>query len=626
MSFQQHHRPVNPRLGTHYAIFASAIVAVVLILAMLEQLGARRLWLSHVMIAAPIVFCLCIAALGRTLDVHEFFAAGRRIPAVFGGLSLAATAIGGTGFFALTGCLYLIGFDALALAIGWGAGFAIMAVAFIPYLRKSGAYTLPGFFRQRFDSRIVGAVAGVLLIPAMMLLLAAELRMGSFVAALFASLSFEMAVTAGTAVVAVIAILGGMRSVAWSQCAQYLVILGAFLLPLTMVSVQVTNLPVPQLTYGMLFERIASQEVVIGARQTAPSDLSEALPGERPEPAMKPFLYPFGELSMTDFILLLLCFMAGTAAMPSLLMRAGTAPNLFQARRAIGWGVVFFGLFLISAPAYAAFAKFLTLREMVGTLPSQFPDWIGGLTSAGLIDFSDKNNDGVIAASEMLVSRDGVTLALPIMAEFPFVVAVLVAAGGITAAIAACTAHVLAVAATVSDDLFRGLVYPGATPAKRLIVARLAIIAIIVPTGWFVAYNDFDILPAAAWAMSLAGATFLPSLSLAIWWPRMTVWGVLAALMAGFGVAASQIGLTALAGTEPWLGVSDLLAGIFGIPAGFLAGIAVSLLTARPAGEVAARAVEIRDPTGETVHDRAARSAAQAAAGTALGHEAVQGG
>ena len=113
MSLQSQYRPLNPRLGTHYAIFVSAFTALVIVLALLEQLGARKLWLSHTMIVAPLVIYLVVAVLTRTLELHEFFSAARRIPPVFGGLALAVTAIGGVGLFALTGSLFLIGFDAL---------------------------------------------------------------------------------------------------------------------------------------------------------------------------------------------------------------------------------------------------------------------------------------------------------------------------------------------------------------------------------------------------------------------------------------------------------------------------------------------------------------------------------
>lgn len=616
MSLQYHYRPVNPRLGTHYAIFASTMAALVLILAMLEQLGVRRLWLSHVMIAVPLLLYLGVALVTRTLDLHEFFSAGRRVPAVFGGLSLAVTAIGGAGFFALTGCLYLLGFDALALVLGWGSGLVLCAILFTPFLRKSGAYTLPGFFRQRFRSRFAGALSALLLLPPVLLMTAAEIRIGAFVTSLFVSIPFEMAVMIGGALVIIITILGGMRSVSWTQCILYIVVIGAFLIPLTIVSVQITNLPLPQLTYGGLFEVLGTQEQGIGAGPTNQVRLHEALPGERPEAAIKPFLQPFGLISRVDFLLLTFCFMAGTAAMPSLLMRSGTAPSVFESRRALGWGALFFGLFLISAPAYAAFTKFLVLSELASVVPPALPDWISGLQDAGLAAFRDANNDGVVRASEMLMSRDGVTLALPIVADFPFVITVLVAAGGVSAAVAASLGHSLAAGTAIGEDIFRGLIAPNATPGKRLLASRLSVVAVVAAVTWTVSVVDFDILQAVAWALSLAASTFLPALALSIWWPRINMWGLYAALLTGFGISAAGILVTILSDTHSWFGLSNLLAAVYGVPAAFIAAVAASYATPRPSELIILLGSEIRDPSGETVHDRAVRlsTAAEAVA------------
>lgn len=620
MTPQNQYRPVNPRLGTHYATFASAIAAVVLVLAMVEQLGARKLWLSHVMIAAPLVLYITVAAITRTVDLHEFFSAGRRVPAVFGGLSLAATAIGGAGFFALTGCLYLIGFDALCLLLGWLAGFAVCTALFTPYLRKSGAYTLPAFFRQRFASPAAGAAAAILLLPPVLLLLAAELRIGAFVASLFVSVSFETAVSAGAAIVAILAILGGMRSVSWTQCSLYIVVIGAFLLPLAILSVQLTNLPLPQLTYSWLFDDLSAREMAAGAVETRPTELELALPGERPQAALKPFLQQFGAISETNFLMLVFCFMAGTAAMPSLLMRAGTAPSVFEARRAIGWGMLFLGLFLISIPAYAAFTKFLMLEELASAGAAS-PDWVIGLREAGLADFLDRDNDGQFGVREMLMSRDGVTLSLPIMAGYPFVIAALVAVGGISATLAAAAAHTLAAGASVSEDLLQGLLPGPATPGKRLLAARLGVIAAAAGAALFVSQRDFDILPFIAWSMSLAGSAFLPALALAIWWPRMTALGVLAAMLAGFAVAAGNIALTATGVSPDWFGLSNLVAGVYGAPAGFAAGVGVSYLTGPPPAATVKMAEEIRDPSGETIQDRAVRLSAGGADADADGDD-----
>jgi cation/acetate symporter len=251
---------------------------------------------------------------------------------------------------------------------------------------------------------------------------------------------------------------------------------------------------------------------------------------------------------------------------------------------------------------------------MAGALPTQLPDWTGGLEDAGLADFDDRDGDGRIGAAEMLISRDGVTLALPIMAGYPFVLAVLVATGGLSAALAACAGHALAAGTAVGEDLFRGLLYPSATPSKRLLTSRLATIAAVLVAAWYVSATDFDILPAVAWAMSLAASAFLPALALSIWWPRMNAPGAFAAIAAGFAAAAAHILLSETGG---WFGVSNFVAAVFGVPAGLAAGVAASLVTASPSQRIAALGEEIRDPSGETMHDRAVRLAPAADAGAA---------
>jgi len=609
MSLQSQYRPLNPRLGTHYAIFASAFLALLLVLALLEQLGARKLWLSHTMIVVPLILYLVVAALTWTLDLHEFFSVSRRIPPVFGGLSLAVTAIGGVGLFALTGSLFLIGFDALALSIGWISGFALAAVLFVPYLRKTGAYTLPGFFRLRFKSPLLGMVGGLLLLPPAVILLAAELRIGAFVTSLFASVSFEIAVFCGAAFIIAILVLGGLRSLTWTQSVQYIVVLAGLLVPLVVVSVQETNLPLPQLTYGGLLEQTSINEVALGAAPATPAPMLGGLPGERPEPATKPFLQAFGAITQANFALLVFCILAGTAAMPSLLLRAGTATHTLQSRRLMGWGTLFLGLFLITAPAYAVFAKYLTLQQIVGVTPSQLPGWIDGLLDAGLANFSDRNGDGVISASELLMSRDGVALSLPIMAGLPFILVVFAATAGIAATLAAGAAHAFAVGTTISDDLYHGMIHRSATPGKRMIVARLSMALLAVGAAWYVTTNDFDVLRAAICALSLAGAFYLPALVLSIWWKRTTKWGVLAAMLAGAGVAGAHMVLQLSGGGALWPGLSGLLAGALGVPAGLVAGVAVSLVTPKPSAEMYALADDMRDPSGEALFDKAMRLA-----------------
>ena len=129
-------RLVNPRLGTYFGIFASAFAGLFLVLLILEQLETPGKHLKLAVLAGPLVLFLAIGAASITTTAGEYFAAGRRVPAVYNGLVFAISAIGGTGLIATTGLFFLDGFDAWFLAIGISSGFLIMGIAISPYLRK----------------------------------------------------------------------------------------------------------------------------------------------------------------------------------------------------------------------------------------------------------------------------------------------------------------------------------------------------------------------------------------------------------------------------------------------------------------------------------------------------------
>lgn len=609
MSLQNQFRPINPRLGTHYAILASVLTALLIVLALLEQLGVRKLWLSHIMIAFPLLLYLGVSILTRTLNLHEFFSVSRRIPPVFGGLAYAISSIGGTGLIALTGTLYLIGFDALAITAGWIGGFSLAAAMIVPFMRKAGAYTLPGFLRLRYSSPLVGAVAAVLVLPPAFMLLAAELRIAGFVTSLFASVSFEAAVVLAALAIVIVLVLGGLRSLSWTQSVQYTVALAGLLVPLFIVSVTETNLPLPQVTYGWVLEQLSINEVATGTATTSPAPLLGGLPGERPEAAMKPFLQPFGALGRMDFMLLAFCVMSGTAVLPALLLRAGSATNTRQSRRLMAWSTLFLGLFLLSAPAYAVFAKHLTLAQIVGANVSDLPAWVGSLRGAGLADFTDSNRDSVLHASELLVSRDGVVLSLPIMAGLPFILVVFAASAGVAASLAAGAAQAFAAGSSISNDIFSAVAGRRASHSRRLFVARLGMALICAAAAWYVANSDFDVLRAFIAALSLTGAAFLPAIMLSVFWKRTTAWGVLAAMLSGFAVAAVHLFLQVTGAGFLFPGVSGLLAGALGIPVGAIAGVAVSLLTPKPSPETDALVDDMRDPSDEALFDKAMRLA-----------------
>ena len=610
MSATSHRRQANPLLGAYYGIITSAFVSLVIALAMFEQLGWPPMWLTEAMILVPLALYLLIAIGTRTLNVADFFVSGRRVPPVFNGLVLATVLIGGTGFFAYTGTLFFLGFDGLAIGLGWTAGLLVSGLLFVPYLRKVGAYTLPAFLGLRFRSRALRALASLMQLPPVALLLAAEIKIAALVAVLFLPLSYQLAVAAVATIITFVTLVGGMRSLTWSASAEFIVGAVGFAVPLIIVSVLLTNLPAPQLTYGEIFAPLQRSEIVAGVSPSAPGPLATALPAEQPKPSTKHFLQPFGAVSETDFLTLFLCLALGTAALPSLLVRSGVTNSVAEQRRSVAWGVLFVALFAMSAPALAAFVKHLMFQDIAQTPAGALPAWLNELNAYRLALAQDANGDGAIEASELFIARDGIALALPIAARLPFVCTVLVAAAGMAIALGAAASHLFTLAGSIADDVIR-VIDPRNNVLPRVMVVWVAIAATALSAAVFLAFAGIDLMQAAVTAFAFAAATFFPVLLLAIWWKRCTVWGALAAMVLGFGAMSLDVAFGAsLAAGHPHL--TMVVAALIGAALGLVGGVAGSLIGPRPSAAADNYFEELRDPFGETLYDRALRRAASA--------------
>jgi len=610
------HTP-NPHLGAYYGIITSAFVSLVVLLAMFEQLGWSEGAVARSMILLPLALYIVIAVGSRTVNLEDFFVSGRRVPQVYNAMVMAATAVGGVGFFAYTGAVFFIGFDALAIGLGWTCGLLLAGVLFVPFLRKAGAYTLPAFLGQRFRSREARIAASALQVAPTVLLLAAEIKLAAMVVSLFLPLSFSLAVLLVAIFVAAVCILGGMRALTWSGSAEFIAGAVGLAVPLIVVSVLLTNLPAPQFTYGEMFGSLRGAETAADMSPTTPGELAPAMPAPAPAEATKPFLQPFGAINETGFVVLFLSFALGTAALPSLLVRSGVTGSIADQRRSAAWALALVALFAITAPSLAVFAKLLMFRDMALVPTAGPPAWLAELSGRELAQMSDLNGDGTIGAGELLIGRDGVALALPMLAELPFVLTALMAAAGLAIALAAAGSHLFTLGASLADDVYGVLDRrPNALPL--LMAAWAAIGAIALAVAVFLLIAEVDVLHMAATAFCFAGATFFPVLLLALWWPRCTQWGALASLATGFGVmflALTLGGAFGIAETIAGMGGASLVAALLALGAG----IGASLYGPAPSAFDTAYYEEMRKPEGDTIFDRA-----QARAKTASAHAAEE--
>jgi cation/acetate symporter len=601
MSTTTRTRIINPRLGSYFGIFASAFAGLVLVLLILEQLGVSDTLLRGLMMSAPLALYAIIGLGARTKEVQDFFASGRRVPAVYNGLIMAVGAIGGTGLAAISGLFFLHGFDGWCVPIGITAGFVVMAPLLAPFLRKFGAYTVPSYLGRRFDNRPIRMTAAALLAVPALLILAAEIRTGTIAGVWLTGqpeglVAFALVLAVGAALV-----LGGMRSLSWANTSECIAALLALLVPAALIGVAMTNLPLPQLSSGPILRALSRLEAI----QKIPLPLSSLLTfdfaGVAPASVSQRFAQPFGSLGPLSFILTSLTVMTGIASAPWLLARVGTTPGIYETRKSLGWATFFVGMVMTTLAANAIFLRDIVMHALVGQTRAQLPAWFQTLEAAGLAAVNAQVPQ--LPLSSFTFARDGVLIALPVSQSYPAVMIYLVLAGIIAAVVATSSLAAMALGASLAEDIVHGLRREPPSGGVRLGVARGAILGAAALGGWLATSTTADPLALFFWALALSASAFFPVLVLSIWWKRLNKLGAIAGMVTGFAVAALAI----VDGNVSWLGVNSALAAVFGIPASFAAAAVGSWFGGRPGRQAIELVSDMRIPGGETMHDREVR-------------------
>lgn len=601
MTVTRRTRNVNPRLGTYFGIFASMFAALVLMSLMFEQLGVNDHWLRLLMFAGPVVLYAVLGLAVAAQEPREFFAAGRRVPAFFNGLVLAVTALGSAAFVGLTGTLFMSGVDAMCLALGWCAGFVVMAVLLAPFLRKFGSYTIPSYLGRRFESRTLRIAAAALLSAPVLLFLLAEIRFTAYAAAWLLDTGPMAAILAVVAAAAAVVLAGGMRSLTWSSAAEAIATLFALAVCVTIVALILTNLPLPQMTHGNVLRVVNRLEVARGVPTILVPPLAFDFPGTEIEPLSKRYLQSFGHVGSLSFIIVMLTMVAGVAASPVLLARSGTTPGVYEARKSLGWAVLVAGIVVLTLSAAAVFLRFLFVDQLVGTVADHLPAWFATLRELGAASVDSKAS--LVALADIGFQRDAALFALPIAAGLPQALVYLALAGAVAAGLAAISAAITTLGAILSEDVLLGLADVGADDRARVGTARLATAGIALVVAWMAVAVPADPLQVFLWAVALSASVGFPALVLSVLWKRANGWGVLVGMASGFGSAAFFILLCETGALD----LPSALAGFVGMPVAFAVTMVASLLTPAPARHVLELVRDMRVPGGETLYDREVR-------------------
>ncbi len=638
-------------LGRMYGTYTGGFVAFIILLAIFEQVGVPNRVLGYLFVGFTVLVYAVIGVMTRTAQISEYYVAGRRVPAFYNGMATGADWMSAASFVGMAGTLFLLGYDGLTWVLGWTGGYVLVSILIGPYLRKFGAYTVPDFMSFRFGGNFARLIAVVVLVCCSFTYVTAQVYGTGIIASRFLGMKFEVAVYAGLAGILLCSMLGGMRAVTWTQIAQYIVLIIAYLTPIVILSTKHYGIPIPELTYGSAIAEITARE-----QQMLQQGLATAA-------TLKPHIQPFINYSPLNFFAIMFCMMVGTASLPHILMRYFTTPTVREARQSVAWSLLFIFLLYFSAPAYAAFSKLEVYTNIIGRNLDAVRPWLFTWGDLGLIQICGKNavsheaiiaackaiagHPGVVRLQDFVINTDVIVLSTPEIAGLPYVISGLVAAGGLAAALSTADGLLLAIANALSHDIYYKMLDPNAPTVRRLTVARILLFFVAVLAAYTASTKPADILAMVGWAFSLAMAGNFPALVMGIWWKRTTAAGAIAGMLVGFGLCLFYLVVTRyfpgfgvkyagmstlytatgtplvpdmakamaapnameafptlahpLANKVGWFDLNNIACGLLGVPVGFATIIIVSLLGKEPSKEMQAYVDEIRRPRGRTV-------------------------
>ena len=253
-------RVFTRELNRRYSLYTAGALLFIAALSLLERKGWPRSWIGGTFLIATVVVYAAIGLLSCTTDESEYYVAGRRVPAIFNGMATAADWMSAASFIGTAGVLYLQGFAGLAYILGWTGGYCLVALLLAPYLRRTGFYTIPEFIGARYGGRAPRVVAVSAAVLVSFVYVVVQIYGVGLITSHLTGFSFEIGIFVGLGGVLVCSFLGGMRAVTWTQVAQYIILIIAYLTPLVWLSVKQTSVPIPQAIYGFQLEKITERE------------------------------------------------------------------------------------------------------------------------------------------------------------------------------------------------------------------------------------------------------------------------------------------------------------------------------------------------------------------------------
>ena len=516
----------------------------------------------------------------KASSTKDFYVANKSFNPVFNGASIAVDFISAATFISLCGAFLSFGYDSFAYIIGITSGFVLLTILIVPYLRKMECLSIPLFFEKRFNSKLLKITTIIIVVLVSFIYISAQLKGVGIIFSRIFQLDLSTALLIGMCITLFYAFIGGMKNIAYTQIAQYIIILFSFMTPIFFLTIEFTNSYLPQLA-------IFSKSAIYEERY-----LIEVFEQTLNDYGFK----SFSEFNVLNSLLIAISLSLGVASLPHILIKFFSTPTVNDARRSSFWALVFisviytsiWSLFILSTLNLVKNTNNLEYDAFINNeIEGNEGKWLKTWEKTGLVKFEDFNNNNKIDLkyenniSELSINPDALSLLTPEIANLPNWVISLVLAGALAATLSTITGLILIIKTTISYELLKEN-FSKNNIIARVIFSKLLIVLIIVLATLFYIPN-YTILQTVAIAFTICAATLFPTLVLGIFYKKTNkigaIFGVISSLF--FTLSYCIYFLYINSSSNYFFGISSEAIGSIGAILNILITVIVSKLTSK---------------------------------------------
>ena len=549
---------------------------------------------TYIIVGLTFLVYISIAIWTRASSTNEFYIAGKGVSPLANGMATAADWMSAASFISMAGIIAFSGYDGSVYLMGWTGGYVLLALLLAPYLRKFGKFTVPDFIGERYYSNKARLVAVFCALIVSFTYVAGQMRGVGIVFSRFLEIPIESGVIVGMIIVLFYAVLGGMKGITYTQVAQYCILIFAFMVPAFFISFQMTGNIIPHIGMGSTLND-GSGTYLLNKLDTLSKDLGFNE-------------YTKGSKSVIDIFCITMALMVGTAGLPHVIVRFFTVKKVKDARKSVGLALLFITILYTTAPAVSVFSKLNLIETVSNKEYTSMPGWFKNWEKTGLINFEDKNEDGIINyfnsnENELTIDNDIMVLANPEIANLPAWIVALVAAGGLAAALSTAAGLLLVISTSVSNDLVKKIFFPNISHRRELVIARISAFFAVLVAGYFGLNPPGFVAAVVALAFGLAAASFFPAIILGIFSKRINREGAVSGMLVGISLMLFYMMKFKLGWlgeippkSEWWFGISPEGFGAVAMICNFIVSLTVSRYTDAPPKHISELVESIRHP------------------------------